>query len=64
VRIGNNTTINLEPDTREEADRLFAALGEGGGESSGGMQEVPWGYWGCTLDRYGIRWMVNCAAPA
>lgn len=30
--IGNNTTISLEPDTKEEADRLFNALSEGGTE--------------------------------
>jgi hypothetical protein len=24
------------------------------------MADMPWGaYWGVTLDRYGIRWMVN-----
>ena len=62
TRIGNNTTINLEPDTRQEADRLYAALSEGGTDSTG-MQEVPWGYWGCTLDRYGIRWMFNVMNP-
>ena len=27
---GNNVHINLEPDTREEAERLYAALSEGG----------------------------------
>jgi PhnB protein len=59
LRVGNNVTINLEPDTRAETDRLYAALSEGGSESVA-MQEVPWGYWGCTLDRYGIRWMFNC----
>ena len=26
VKIGNNTTINLEPDTREETERLFNAF--------------------------------------
>jgi PhnB protein len=29
LRVGNNTTINLEPDTREETQRLFDALSEG-----------------------------------
>jgi PhnB protein len=60
LRIGNNVTINLEPDTRAEADRLYAALSEGGSESTG-MSEMPWAYWGCTLDRFGIRWMFNCS---
>ena len=30
LKVGNNTTLNLEPDTREEAERLYAALSEGG----------------------------------
>ena len=63
LRIGNNVTINLEPDTRAETDRLYASLGEGGSEATG-MLEQPWAYWGCTLDRFGIRWMFNCYEPA
>ena len=43
---------------RGEADRLYAALSDGGSESTG-MTEMPWDCWGCTLDRYGIRWMFN-----
>ena len=62
LRIGNNVTINLEPDTRAETDRLYAALSEGGSDSTG-LQEMPWAYWGCTLDRFGIRWMFNCYEP-
>jgi len=59
LRIGNNTTIHLEPDTRDEADALYAALSEGGSDTTG-MLDMPWGaYWGCCLDRFGIRWMLN-----
>ena len=58
VRVGNNTTISLETDTREEADRLFLALSDGASEASG-MQEMFFGYWGTCLDRFGIRWMIN-----
>ena len=59
TRIGNNTTLCLDVDSREEADRLYGALCEGGSEGSP-MADMPWGaYWGVTLDRYGIRWMVN-----
>jgi PhnB protein len=58
VRVGNNVTINLEPDTREEAERLYTELSRGGSDATG-MQDMPWGYWGCTLDRFGIRWMFN-----
>jgi PhnB protein len=59
TRIGNNTTICLDVDSRDEADRIYGALSEGGSEGSP-MADMPWGaYWGVILDRYGIRWMVN-----
>jgi PhnB protein len=57
--IGNNTTINLEPDSREETERLFNLLSEGSSEIAP-LQDQFWGaYWGCCLDRFGIRWMFN-----
>ena len=59
TRIGNNTTLCVDVDSRDEADRVYGALAQGGSESSP-MADMPWGaYWGVTLDRYGIRWMVN-----
>jgi PhnB protein len=61
LRVGNNVTICLEAETRAEADRLYLALSEGGSESTG-MADMPWAYWGCTLDRFGVRWMFNCTA--
>lgn len=62
VTAGNNVHINLEPDTRRETARLFDAL------AAGGTVEVPlqdmfWGgYFGSLTDRFGIRWMFNCAS--
>jgi PhnB protein len=61
--IGNNTTINLEPDSKEEVDRLYAALSAGGSDKMD-PQEMFWGaYWGVCLDRFGIRWMFNYTFP-
>jgi PhnB protein len=61
---GNNMQLTLEPDTRADADRLHAALSEGGSDVMG-MMEQFWGdYWGACTDRFGIGWMVNCSAPA
>lgn len=61
---GNNVYINLEPDTRSETDRLFAALAAGG-EVEMPLQEMFWGgYFGSLVDRFGIRWMFNCASKA
>jgi PhnB protein len=63
LTIGNNTTINLEADTKEEADRLYDALSQGGTDCVTPHDE-PWGYWGVCLDRFGIRWMFNVMNPA
>lgn len=61
VNQGNNVYLNLEPDTREEADRLFNALSEGGKVETP-MQEMFWGaYYGSCSDKFGVQWMVNCA---
>ncbi|MBA4177471.1 MAG: VOC family protein [Leptothrix sp. (in: Bacteria)] len=62
VKPGNQVHINLEPDTRTEADRLFNGLSAGGVVEMA-MQDMFWGaYFGSFTDRYGVRWMVNCGA--
>jgi len=55
---GNNFTINLSPDTKEEADKLYSELAEGGADGVPPHDEF-WGYWGTCKDRFGIRWMFN-----
>jgi PhnB protein len=58
---GNNVHLNLEPDTRDEADRLFTSLSEGGTIEMP-IQDMFWGaYFGSLTDKFGIHWMVNCA---
>ncbi len=42
LHVGNNGTINLEPDTRAETDRPYEALSSGGSEGSG-PQDMFWG---------------------
>ena len=62
VNQGNNVYISIQPDTKAEADKLFAALSEGG------KVEMPladqfWGdYFGSLVDKFGIQWMVNVFA--
>ncbi len=57
---GNNMHISLEPDTREEAKRIFDEL-SAGGIISMQLQDMFWGaYFGSFTDRFGINWMVNC----
>ena len=62
LTLGNNVYINLEPDSRPETDRLFAALAVGGAVEMP-LQEMFWGgYFGSLTDRFGIRWMFNCSS--
>lgn len=57
---GNNVYVNLQPDTRAEADRLFKELSEGGAVEMP-MQDMFWGdYFGSFTDRFGTHWMINC----
>jgi PhnB protein len=61
VNFGNNVYINLEPDTREEADRLFKELSDGG-KVEMEMQDMFWGdYFGSLVDKFGVSWMINCS---
>lgn len=62
VKPGNNVFINLEPDTRAEANRLFAGLSVGG-KAEMQLQEMFWGdYFGSLTDKYGVQWMINCTS--
>lgn len=57
---GNAVHISLEPDTREDAVRLFGVLSEGGTVTMP-LQDMFWGaYYGSCTDRYGVQWMFNC----
>lgn len=64
VEQGNNVSICLDPDTRADADRLFAALAAGG-TAEMPMQEMFWGdYFGTLVDKFGIHWMINCTSKS
>lgn len=59
VNGGNNMHINLEPESREEADRIFNEL-SAGGKIEMPMQDMFWGaYFGSFTDKFGINWMLN-----
>jgi PhnB protein len=64
LRYGNNVTINLELEDRQETERLFGELSKDGSDQFG-LQDMPWGaYWGTCADRFGVRWMFNCVETA
>ncbi|MDQ7814575.1 MAG: VOC family protein [Patescibacteria group bacterium] len=60
---GNNVHISLHPDSKEEADRIFSALSEGG-KVGMPIADQAWGdYYGHFTDKFGVNWMVNYSYP-
>jgi PhnB protein len=56
---GNNFSISLSVESREEADRVFNGLAEDGTVQMP-LGDTFWGaYFGMFQDKFGIRWMVN-----
>lgn len=59
LTVGNNFYICISPDSKEEADRLFNGLSEGG-KVEVQIQDMFWGaYWGSFADKFGVQWMIN-----
>jgi PhnB protein len=55
----NRNSISITAESREEADRLFNGLSEGG-KVEMPMDDGPLGfYFGMFTDKYGIEWMVD-----
>jgi PhnB protein len=56
---GNNFSLSITVDSKQEADRVFEGLSRGG-KIEMPMQKTFWGdYFGMFADRFGIRWMVS-----
>jgi PhnB protein len=61
--MGNNVTLSIFPDSKEEADKLFKAL-SAGGQVSMPLGNQAWGdYYGDFTDKFGVRWMVDYTYP-
>ena len=56
---GNNFSISIAADSKEEADRLFKGL-SAGGKVTMPQSDTFWGdYFGMFTDKFGIKWMIN-----
>jgi PhnB protein len=57
--IGNNLHLSINAETKEEADKFFNGLSEGG-KIEMPLQDTFWGaYFGMFTDKFGVKWMVN-----
>lgn len=56
---GNNFSISIGADSRDQADQYFAQLADGG-QVIMALNDTFWGsYFGMLTDRFGISWMVS-----
>lgn len=56
---GNNFSVSISADSKEEADRIFNALAAGG-QVTMPMMPTFWGdYFGMLTDQFGINWMMS-----
>ena len=63
LRQGNNVYVSVQPEGKEEADRIFAGLSEGG-EIEMPIADQAWGdYYGALKDKFGVMWMVDYSPP-
>ena len=55
----NRSKISISAESKEEADKLFNGLSEGGTIEMP-IADSPWGsYFGMFRDKYGIEWMID-----
>ena len=58
----NRSKISIMADSREEVDRIFHGLSEGG-EVEMPPAGSPWGsYFAMFRDKFGIEWTVECSS--
>jgi len=56
---GNNFSISINADSKEEADRIFNGL-SAGGQVTMALDKTFWGdYFGMLTDKFGINWMMS-----
>ena len=63
LTVGDNFSLSITPDSKEEADKIFNGI-SAGGKIEMPLADAPWGaYFGMANDKYGIKWMVNFEYP-
>jgi len=63
-KIGNNISLSINTNSREEAERVFHGLSDGGNVTMP-LSDTFWGaYFGMWTDKFGINWMVNYDDPS
>ena len=57
--VGNNIILSITAESKEQADRFFRDLSEGG-KVNMPMEKTFWGsYFGMCTDKFDIKWMIS-----
>ena len=57
--VGNNVSVSIQATSKEEANKLFQGLSEGGTVIMP-LEDAFWNaYFGMWIDKFGVQWMVN-----
>lgn len=57
--VGNNFSLSIAAESRQEADDLFGRLSDDG-KVTMPMDQTFWGdYFGMCVDKFGINWMIS-----
>jgi PhnB protein len=57
--LGNNFSVSITADSKEDVDRLFKGLSEGGVVTMP-INSTFWGdYFGMLTDKFGVNWMIS-----
>ena len=63
VSIGQNISMSVNAESKEEADKVFTNLADGG-QITMPIADTFWGaYFGMFIDKFGFTWMVNYDYP-
>ncbi len=61
--VGNNVSLMLQAESKEEADRYFKLL-SAGGKIGMPLADAFWGdYYGSFTDKFGVEWMIDYEYP-
>jgi PhnB protein len=59
LTMGNNFYITIHAESKDEADKFFKGLSDGG-KIELPMNDTFWGaYFGMLKDKYGVQWMIS-----
>lgn len=57
--VGTNFSISINADSKEEAEKLYNGLADGGTMTMP-IADAFWGaYFGMLTDKFGVQWLVN-----